>query len=189
MISEKKMLLFLLAMIDGSDGKDKLERLYNRYKKKMIYSAYQILHNMYDAEDAVSEAIISVANNIENVPDADTEAALSYMCRAARSRAINILEARNRRKAHEESLDSENDAVSDETDIEIPDTAEYDRIVSCIRSLPDIYGDVLYLHFVQNLSAGEISVQLGRSIHTVRQQLVRGKKLLTAVLKKEGIIQ
>jgi DNA-directed RNA polymerase specialized sigma24 family protein len=35
----------------------------------MLYTAYKILHNKYDAEDAVQEAFIAVAKHLNAIED------------------------------------------------------------------------------------------------------------------------
>lgn len=55
---------------------------------------------------------------------------------------------------------------------------EYGRIVSAIVSLKDIYRDVMYYHFVMDLSVPEVAKLTKCRVSTVKQRLVRGKKIL-----------
>ncbi|MFR3152988.1 MAG: RNA polymerase sigma factor [Acutalibacteraceae bacterium] len=61
-------------------------------------------------------------------------------------------------------------------------TTEYERILSAIVSMKDIYKEVMYYHFVMDLSIPEVAKMLNCKVSTVKQRLVRGKKLLYAQL-------
>ncbi len=54
-----------MAIIDEPGDRQKFEYLYRTYKGLMFYVANQILHNIEDAEDAVHEAFIAIAQNIK----------------------------------------------------------------------------------------------------------------------------
>lgn len=47
------MLMFYMSLIDNDDDREKFEILYNKYRKRMVYTAYSVLGNNEDAEDAV----------------------------------------------------------------------------------------------------------------------------------------
>ena len=61
------MLNLCLAMLDSDDDKKSFEALYYKYRQCMYVVAYSILHNVQDAEDAVQNALIAVANNYEKI--------------------------------------------------------------------------------------------------------------------------
>jgi len=64
--------------------------------------------------------------------------------------------------------------------------SEYDMLVEAIRNLDELYSDVLYLHYVEQLTDREISVLLGRKPSTIRTQIVRGKIKLQEYLNERG---
>lgn len=68
----------------------------------------------------------------------------------------------------------------------IHDRIEYKKIVSAIASMGDIYRDALYYHFVLELSVPETAKLLNCKVSTVKQRLVRGKKLLHVQLFERG---
>gem|GEM_PF-4323344 len=61
------MISLYLNIIDNEQDKDKFEQLYLTYKHDMYAVAYHILYNQFDAEDAVHDAFIRIAKNIEVV--------------------------------------------------------------------------------------------------------------------------
>lgn len=64
-------------------------------------------------------------------------------------------------------------------------TEDYEKIVSAIRNLNDTYRDVMFYHYVCEMKIKDIADLLGKKNSAVRQQLVRGKKMLIEILEKE----
>lgn len=63
---------------------------------------------------------------------------------------------------------------------------EYERIVEAISNLDEKYREVLFYHYIQELTVSEISNLLDRKRSTVKMQLVRGKKMLLSQVGTEG---
>ena len=57
----RDMLCILLASVDSPQDKRKLELLYEKYNRLMYVVAMRVLHHPQDAEDAVSEAVLSLS--------------------------------------------------------------------------------------------------------------------------------
>ena len=64
----------------------------------------------------------------------------------------------------------------------ICDKFECESLLKVIRRLDGKYRDVLYYHFVLNLSVAETAETVGRPQDTVYKQLYRGKKKLEEML-------
>ena len=60
-------MIVYLQMIDTSEDRSKFEQLYLEYRGLMFHAANQILHNEQDAEDAVHQAFLSIAQHIQNI--------------------------------------------------------------------------------------------------------------------------
>lgn len=185
----KNVLSIYLALLDDPRDSDFFEYLYMTYKKQMLSVAFDVLKNNYDSEDAVHNAFISVAKRISELKEKAPNVIRAYLCRSARNSALNIYSKRNRVKIFEEPL-SENENISaldDELDVVIQ-TESFERIVNCIKALPDTYRDTLYLFYVDELTAAEIAVKLNREKGTVKKQIYRGKKVLLDLFAEEGVI-
>ena len=68
---------------------------------------------------------------------------------------------------------------------EILDSADYRNVIEIIRDMDDVYRDVLYLRYVTDMPVKKIADVLDRKESTVKQQLVRGKKILISALSEE----
>lgn len=60
-------MLIYMMMIDSESDQSKFEQIYMKYKGLMFYVANDILHNEHDAEDAVHQAFIKIAENIKKI--------------------------------------------------------------------------------------------------------------------------
>ena len=192
MINSKRQLLlsFTINVIESDYDRDLFEKLYNKYRQPMLYRAKTILSNKMDAEDAVHEVFLQLAAKYMYIVKWMTSEVYmkNYLLKAVKNAALNISD---KRKCTDISLDdtdfgelnniaelSDNDFVE-----RICTHIDYERIVNAIRQLDDVYREVLYFHFILELSASETADILSRNLSTVKKQLVRGKQLLLKTLE------
>lgn len=178
------MLLFYMSLINNDDDRTKFEILYNKYRKRMVYTAYSVLGNNEDAEDAVHDTFIKIARNMNSVGDPKSNETLSYVLKAVKNTAINLSKKNATRSKHMQSQDMEN--ISDSAFLDKLRIQEnYEEVVKAIRSLNDTYKDVLFYYFVEGMKAKDIADLLGRNKATVQQQIIRGKKKLLEILEND----
>jgi len=186
-VHEGIMIVFL-SLIDNEDDQKKFEILYIFYRKKMYFTANSVLHDDHEAEDAVHNAFLSIADNIEMINDVYSHDTLYYVIAIVRNAAIDL----SRQKKRIKYTDIDEDLCCDDTtDILDTITSEenFQRTVTIISNLSDTYRDVLYMHYVDSLSTGKIASLLSKKESTIKKQIVRGKKLLVVRMRKEGIIE
>ncbi len=182
------MLSFYLSMIDGDEPKDKFEKLYNTYKKQMVALATTILQNSEDAEDAVHDVFLSIAANMVIIEHIDDPTDIrNYLLVAVKNASLNKI------RNHQASAFSAIEDISDYADISDEDffhivslKAEYDEIVDAMLSMDAPYREIMYCHFVLEMSIKEAATLLNRNIYTAKKHLVRGKKILLSKLEKKG---
>lgn len=178
------MLLFYMSLIDNDDDRAKFEIIYNNYRKRMVNTAFSVLKNEEDAEDAVQDTFIKIARNMRSIGEPDSTETLSYVLKATKNTAINLSKKNTRRNKHIQLENVEN--ISDGQFLEELRIQEnYEEVVKAIRSLNDTYRDVLFYYFVRNMKAKDIADLLGRSISAVQQQIIRGKKKLLEKLEND----
>lgn len=174
------MLFLYLSFIDDEKDKSKFEVLYYEYRDRMMDMALSVLHNKEDAEDAVHNTFIAIAKNMKSIDEAKSARTLSYVLKATKNTSINMLKKRNKHETI--SLDDIRDISDEEFYEKLNLKQQYNDVVKAIVKLDDKYKDVLFYHFVSDMTANEISKLLGRKQSTVKQQLVRGKVLLFKIL-------
>ena len=62
-------MLVYLSLIESDEDKSKFEKIYERYKGLMFYTAMQILNHKQDAEDAVHQAFVSIIENLDKISE------------------------------------------------------------------------------------------------------------------------
>lgn len=177
------MFLLYLAEISDPESRKTFEYYYVTYRKAMFYAAYSVLDNTHDAEDAVHNAFLSISKHVDVLLNAAENDGKCYCIKAAKNAALNIVR-KNSRSGNEISIEELYD-IPDESFENMISQAEYSEILTVIRDMDDVYRDVLYMRYVMDMSVKQISDTLDRKVSTVKQQLVRGKKLLTERLAEE----
>ena len=82
-------MLIYLTMIEAEEDRHRFLSLYRRYKKLMLYIAHDILHDPHDAEDAVHEAFLRLAEMIEKIHEIDCPETRSLIVMITKSKAID----------------------------------------------------------------------------------------------------
>lgn len=178
------MLGLYLSLIDNRQEKLQFENLYRTYRKQMLLLANSFLHNYYDAEEAVSNALLGIARNMKKISQIEDERDLrNYVLKATRNAALRVM---SDREHHERWIhpDPPEDMSDDGFLDAVCEHAEYDRVLAAINQLDPRYKEVLYDHFVLEFTIPEVAQLLGQKVSVVKQQLVRGKKLLLNALSK-----
>lgn len=178
------MLAIYLSMLETNEEKNQFEQLYIKYKQDMYAVAYGILKNKEDAEDAVHQSFLKIADNFSKVSQIPRHELKAYIVIICRNTAINIYRQNQNRAEHSTEL-FETEIV-DESYFE---KQNYDELLLAIKQLPQIYKDVIYLYFLQEFSAKETATQLEISSELVRQRALRAKKMLKDILERSRHIE
>jgi len=189
-----KMLALYLAYLDDENDKELFAHIYNSYRKQMVQTAFLIVNNNHDAEDVVEEVFLRIAQKYFDVVRSikDETDLRDYLLKAAKNTAISKSKSK---KKENTSLDTvieynmtDNEELSDDTFVEfICNKIDRDQIVEAIKSLNEKYRDVLYYHFVMELTVPQTAKLLDQTTSTTKKQLVRGKKMLLDLLEIEGV--
>lgn len=172
-------MLIYLQLIETPEDKTKFETLYTEYKEWMGTIALSILHNKQDAEDAVHNAFVKIAENIKKVDDPLSKKTRSYIVTIIETKAIDIYRKKQR---HPEVPISEED-------IGIHfDYTNCGDLAKCISQLPSQYRAVLTLKYRHGYNNREIAKILTISEHNAIKIDQRAKAKLRELCFKEGIL-
>lgn len=171
-------MLVYLAVIDEPAQKTKFETVYHQYRGLMYYVAYRILNNASDAEDAVHDAFIKIAENMKKISDPVCPKTQSYVVTIVENKAIDLY----RRKQRRETLPLEEELLGS------VDTPEPLGLAECIVKLPPNYRQVILLKYHQGFSCGEIAAMLGITLSAAQKLDQRAKEKLRQIAEKEGIL-
>lgn len=176
-------MLIYLNLIDTEEEKSKFEQIYYTYRSIMFYVAKGILKDDYLSEDAVHNAFINIAKNMDNIGEVDSNRTKGYVVVIVRNISLNMLKKQSKTVA----IDDFEEYTSDDTNLEevVLSKLSFDLIVEEIENLSIIYKDILYLSYVENLKTKEISKLINIDHETVKKRLQRGRKKLLENLHKQ----
>ena len=171
-------MIIYLSIIESVEQQSKFEKIYLTYQGLMFHVANKILNNKYDAEDAVHQAFIKIAENIAKVDDTNEAKLKRFVVIVTESSAIDL-----RRKLQRHATIPLDECLGI--------AATYDgenRVARCIAKLPDRYSQVLFLKLDYGYSAKEIGKILGITEANAAKRFTRAKEMLAQRCKEEGII-
>lgn len=162
------------------------EEMYFEYRVSMQKAAENILNDCYLAEDAVSEAFIKVAQNIEKISGRSSQEKRNYLDIIVRNCAIDIYRKRQTDWDNLTDLEGLKDQLQGITVEEVVFSQEsYQRLLDAITTLKEKYKDVMVLYYVYSHSTKEIAKLLNIKENTVSVRMSRGRKMLMEALGKE----
>ena len=168
-------------MINTPEDKRKFVVLYEKYRYLMLRTALDVLRDSYLAEDAVHNAFVSLARNIDKVYEAEEVPTKLYLLACARNAAIDIYRKRSTQMKKETRMEEavEKDVYSAyiESDLE-------NGILDILKNLPLKYRDVFMLKYVNHMGNREIAETCGILEGTVRQRIARGKVIIEQKIKE-----
>ena len=167
-------------------NQDVMAALYEAYEQPMYGIAYAILHDRYQAEDAVQEAFIRMVRYLPKCRDIYSQKTKTLIVRCIKSAAIDIYRINKRESGHistEENTWIEDNHNAIESYME---TISFCQMLDKIRDrLPGIYQDVIRMRFYYGMPVAAISKELGISEDNVYQRLSRARKLVKEIIGED----
>ncbi|MFK8039456.1 MAG: RNA polymerase sigma factor [Crocinitomicaceae bacterium] len=153
--------------------------LYQKYAGAMLNTAFRILNNRADAEDALHDCFIKAMSNLNQFNYQSTFGA--WFKRIVVNHSIDAL--KKKRKVvfleHEEVPE-----INDLSEVNIEIEYQLDLLYKALHKLPDGYRTVLSLFLLEGYDHSEISEILDIGVSTSISQLSRAKKKLKSLTIK-----
>ena len=176
------MLGFYLSLLDTEEEKSNFEQLYLTYRQDMYKTAYSILKNKFDAEDAVHEAFIRIIGKLTNISEINCPQTRSYLIIIVKNAALKMLKEKRRLVYIDEGSAISND-VPDLVE-EIISNMEIEEIMRILRELSDDYYEILFLSLVMGSNISELSELLGITYENAKKRLQRAKKKFREIAER-----
>lgn len=174
----------LIKAFKKGDGRA-FEELFNRHHKKLYAFLYGMLNSKEDAEEIVQEAFVKIWERREQfIEDNLFE---SFLFKIAKNAFLNLARKRVTKLVFDNQSDLLPEILSNDTDDYIIYKETKQIIDSIINELPPKRKEIFLLRRVDGLSRHEISHEMGISIITVDNQLMKAKKYLKSELEKYGV--
>lgn len=172
-------------MLDSDEDKSRFEVLYNLYRQSMYAIAYGILHNEFDAEDAVHESFLKIANHFEKIEEIKCPKTKAFIVIIVKNTSIDIY---NRNKKTAENTIFIDDMCNRVIDEKAFEDIDYQLLLNKIDELPETFKDILYLRYVNGFFVEDTARLLNISVDAAYKRIQRAKIILSDKLKEESMI-
>ena len=167
------MISAALAVLGSEAERNELSHIYEQNIRLFYAVAFSKLHNQHDAEDAIQEAFLSVANNPSLLFRVPAEKRVAYINIIVRNKAYTIW---NKKHKTEENHTELYDTVFDE-DISTEEKVISDfycrQILNFIDTLSEANRSALYLKIHFGFGNDEIADALGISEEAAKKRISR----------------
>ena len=178
------MLSMYLSIVETEEQRSMVERLYIDQKQTMYHTAFAILKNKQDAEDAVHETFLRIITNIDKLSDIGSEKIKSFVIIVVKNIAIDIY--RKRQKNVIVDVPEDDDANISEVERKVLESSEYDILNKVVGMLPETQRNVLILKYYHDMTMADISAMLGVTASAVRTRICRAERKLAKLLEEEN---
>ncbi len=176
-----KLLQVCLALIEDETEQHKFEQMYWQYRNLMFHHAKKRLQDNHLAEDAVSMAFLSVAQNMGMVKEAVSKETKWLLVTIVDRAAINLYKKQQR-------IDNRTISVDEVDDMQDVTQEPYNDLVysvaEAIETLPLLQQQIILLRYAEGYSNREIAAMLDFTTAKVDKIISRARKQLALLLKE-----
>ncbi len=156
--------------------------LFDAYAGKMMSVCYRYAGNAHDAEDMLQEAFIKIFAHIHQFKwEGSFE---GWLRRIVVNTALKALQKKRLHFAEISETTSAGLAIEPDTLSQL----QTEQLMLLLKSLPDGYRVVFNLYVIEGYDHDEIAKMLNIQASTSRSQLVKARKMLQGMIKKNETI-
>lgn len=182
-------------LVEGTLGgnEDAFSRLYERYRHRVYATAYRIVQDAAEAQDATQEIFVKLYRSLSSW-NARRSRFSTWLYRLAANHAIDCWRGRRRRSESQLEPEPEDRALreyqlthairSPYRDVENKESIE--EIRQFVGGLPDLQKKVFVLRYFQECKLEEIAEMENCSLGTVKTSLFRATQAVRRGLRKAG---
>lgn len=161
--------------------------LYDLYVKKIYRFIFFKISSREEAEDLTSEVFLKAWNYLVENSGQEIRSFASFVYRIARNLVVDFYRERAKRAA-ESPLDIVSETLvvsSGNVQEQLAVDSEMDAIMKALKKMKLEYQEAVLLHYIDELSAGEVAQILGKSRINTRVTLHRALKKLKELLESK----
>ena len=175
---------------------NKAEKIWTEYSRLMLSIARGFFGDTPDAEDAVSEAMERILNNLDKFGEVPSPRSRSLCAVITKNVCRDSLRKKKKTPETEPPPDDGDEPPESGSGEAVSPSAEsawfsadtVSEIRRCIGLLPEPYAEILRLRLACGLSPKETAKTLGISEGNARIRLHRARAALEAIMRKEGLL-
>jgi RNA polymerase sigma-70 factor (ECF subfamily) len=177
------MISIYTAIVDDDDDKEKVEKIYTKYKQLMYKKAFSILKHEQDAQDIVHEVFVKIIGQLHNIYGVDDIRTQHFVMILTENASLDL---KNRNNKHE-MIDIE-DFAEILPDVKQSGLDNIDMIIikSALKQLPKHYSHILCLTDYLGYSIKQTAILLNLSEDNAYKRLQRARAKMAELLEKEG---
>ena len=156
-------------------------QVYLMYKDMLYNVSFRIIKNKQDAQDIVHDGFIKAFQNISKL---ENDLNLGpWLKRIVINCSLDFLRKRKKLGWLQESYELQKEEA--QTEVFEDDSLKIEEVKKAINGLKDKYRIIIVLYLIEDYSHKEIAQQLDLKESTVRNQYIRGKRLLKQQLQNK----
>ncbi len=166
--------------------KSQFTEIYNLYYESLCYFALRYMGDSDQAEDIIGDLFARLWQ--QSISFNDSEHLKAYLYRSASNACYTQLKATQNLKAREDKYGAKAGYTEHGFINNIIRAELWREVYQAIDNLPRQCSRVIKMSYVEGLKNGEIAVQLGLSLQTVKNHKQRGISILRDSVSKETFI-
>lgn len=155
--------------------------IYETYKDEMYQIAYKVLKNDADAKDAVQDALIRIAENLDKLPQ-DGKKIRAYVHVTVRHTAIDIYRDNRRHLRLCSNMSDDIAAFGQRCGVDpyhyISAMEDADYLVHCLKKIHEDYCEIITLYYYHEFTMKEIADTYQLTEKAAATKLFRARKAL-----------
>jgi RNA polymerase sigma-70 factor (ECF subfamily) len=175
------MITFLM-IINNDEKRTKLEEIYTHYHKDLFITAYSILKDYQEAEDAVQKMIIKLHNNLEKINEIKCKKTRAYLVTIIRNICYDTY---NKKKKIILITEEEINEIAIEDEVALDEYVI--KVENYLSDLHKPYANIIMLKFYYELSIPEIAEILNITENNVSVRINRALKALKKFFNERGV--
>ena len=176
------MLGFYLSLLGTEEEKSKFEQLYLKYRQDMYKTAFGILKNEFESEDAVHEAFMRIIKKLTKISEINCPQTHAYLIIIVKNISLKMAEEKNKNVGI--NIDSVESANEFDLEEDVISKMEVERIQHILEGLSENYYDILFLELFMGFSISEIAELLDITYDNAKKRLQRAKLKSREILEE-----
>ena len=158
------------------------EALVSKYQAGFLRTAYRVLNNQEEAEDATQDAFVKIYFNAKKFKKQEGIEFKSWAYKILFNTALTRYRKAKRFKTEAEYNDALLSVEDKNYDEDFKKRGERDLIESVFRQMPEGLSVILRQHYLEDLPYAGISASSGMTIGAIKMKLFRARKLFNEIL-------
>lgn len=160
--------------------------LVNLYSQHVFHTAYSVLRDAKDAEDASQEVFIQV---FKALPQYRSEGFKTWITRIALNKSIDMKRKLARRSSEQQGDDGEvlerTPSRDEDTLVQLIHKEKKEELKHKVSNLPDNHREVVTAFYLEEKNYEQIAVELGVTVKTVESKLYRARQWIRNQWKED----